>query len=243
MAATEWEPSPPPPRDASWSSEGEATAEDPFAAADRAEYRQYPVRYALKIGLTLAAMWLVRGGYRTFPWQVHPSAIVVGTVGAAAWIGLCRLNLEPVLLGPFGLADYFRELGQRPAFNPLTELRDSPAWAYVFLAIRFVGLALVVPVIEEFFLRGFVMRVAVHDQWDKVPFGTPTRAALIAGTLVPMLMHPSELLAACVWFSLISWLMVRTRNIWDCVVAHGVTNLLMGLYVVAVGTPEAWQLM
>ena len=30
----------------------------------------------------------------------------------------------------------------------------------------------------------------------------------------------------------------HTRNIWDCVVAHAVTNLLLGVYVVATGE---WQ--
>ena len=53
-------------------------------------------------------------------------------------------------------------------------------------------------------------------------------------------MHPGELLAAFVWFSMVTWLMVRTRNIWDCVVAHAVTNLLLGIYVVTTGN---WQLM
>jgi membrane protease YdiL (CAAX protease family) len=34
--------------------------------------------------------------------------------------------------------------------------------------------------------------------------------------------------------------MVRTRSLWACVVAHGVTNLLLGLYVVYSGD---WFLM
>jgi hypothetical protein len=34
--------------------------------------------------------------------------------------------------------------------------------------------------------------------------------------------------------------MVKTRNIWDCVVAHAVTNLLLGVYVVHWGR---WHLM
>ncbi len=130
-------------------------------------------------------------------------------------------------------------LGDRPAFNPLAELADTPAWAYTFLGIRFLGLALVVPIIEEFFLRGFIMRWAVRDEWWDVPFGQVTLLAAVLGTAVPMLMHPGELVAAFVWFSLVTWLMVRTKNIWDCVAAHAVTNLLLGIYVV---TQHQWQL-
>ena len=130
--------------------------------------------------------------------------------------------------------------GERSAFNPLEQLTGTPVWAYVFLAIRFTGLALVVPVIEEFFLRGFLMRYVMHANWWQVPFGQVNRTAVILGTAVAMLMHPGELLAALVWFSMVTWLMVRTRNIWDCVMAHAVTNLLLGIYVVTTGN---WQLM
>jgi uncharacterized protein len=56
----------------------------------------------------------------------------------------------------------------------------------------------------------------------------------VVGTALPMLSHP-ELLAAAVWFSMITWLMVRTRNIWDCVTAHAITNLILGVYVVVSG--------
>ena len=39
---------------------------------------------------------------------------------------------------------------------------------------------------------------------------------------------------------MITWLMLKTRSIWDCVVAHAATNLILGIYVVLSGT---WRLM
>jgi hypothetical protein len=80
----------------------------------------------------------------------------------------------------------------------------------------------------------------MHDSWWLVPFGAVSRLALVVGTAVPMMMHPGELLAALVWFSLVSWLMTRTRNIWDCVAAHAVTNFLLGIYVVQTGNWQLW---
>jgi CAAX protease family protein len=202
-------------------------------------YQHYPIIYTVKIALTIAAMLSVLPGYREFPFHVSLMAIAVGIVGILLWIWLCKLHLEPKLLAPLGL-DWLVHFGDRPAFNPLEQLKSTPAWAWTFLAIRFVGLALVVPVIEEFFLRGFLMRFVQDDsKWWQVPFGKVTPLAAVVGTAVPMLMHPAELLAACVWFSLVTWLMVRTKNIWDCVAAHAVTNFLLGLYVV---TQHQWQL-
>ncbi|MBN1909972.1 MAG: CAAX prenyl protease-related protein [Pirellulales bacterium] len=202
-------------------------------------YQYYPIVYTAKIVLTLVAVVFVLPGYRQFPWRISPLSIVVGVVGVALWVGLSKLGLEQRLLEPLGLGKFI-DLGARAGYNPLDQLADSPAWAWGFLAVRVLGMAVVVALIEEFFLRGFVMRFVMEKDWWKVPFGTVTPAAVVAGTVVPMLCHPAELLAAAVWFSMVTWLMVRTRNIWDCVAAHAVTNFLLALYVILA---DEWQFM
>ena len=206
-------------------------------------YTLYPWVYTAKIVLTVAAVIFVLPGYRAFPFRVSPAAVAVGVVGVVAWIGLCSLDVEQrflaPLLKPIGM-DWIIGSGDRSGFNPLEQLSGNPAGAWAFLAVRFLGLAIVVAVIEEFFLRGWLMRFVVDADWPSVPFGKVNATAVAAGTLMPMLMHPAELLAAAVWFSMVTWLMVRTRNIWDCVVAHAITNLLLGVYVVAF---DQWQLM
>lgn len=213
----------------------EPAPEKPFELAGfKIPYSAYPLVYALKIALTMAAMAVVWRGYRQFPFRVSLLAPVVGVLGVAVWIGVCKLELEARLLAPLGLGSLV-DLGKRSAFNPLAAWPDEPLLAYGFLAIRFWGLAIVVPVIEEFFLRGLVMRFFIQPDWWRVPFGTLTPTAILVGTLLPVLQHPAEMFAAAVWFTLITWLMFKTKNIWDCVVAHAVTNLLLGVYVVVSG--------
>ena len=206
-------------------------------------YAYYPWLYAAKIVLTIAAVIFVLPGYREFPLRIGWLAIAVGVVGAPVWIGLCLLDWEHVYLAPLleqvGLGGVIGA-GDRAAFNPFEQLAGQPAAVWAFLAVRFLGLAAVVPLIEEFFLRGFVMRFFMDRQWWDLPFGKADRLAVVLGTAVPMMMHPGELLAALAWFSMVTWLMLRTRNIWDCVTAHALTNLILGIYVVATGT---WRLM
>ena len=197
-------------------------------------YASYPLVYTAKILLTVAAVAALWPGYRQYPFRITLLGPLVGIVGVVLWIGICKLQLEATLLGPLGF-DSFAELGSRPAFNPLAELADRPTWAYGFLAIRLFGLAIVVPFIEEFFLRAFVMRFVIDADWWKVPFGTLTPLAVAAGTLLPMLTHPAELFAAAVWFTLVTWLMFKTKSIWDCIAAHAVTNALLGAWVLASG--------
>jgi uncharacterized protein len=201
----------------------------------------YPWCYSIKIVLTVAAVAFVWPGYRQFPLRLSPLALLVGVVGGPLWIALCLPNWEHVYLLPLlqkiGLGGL---IGQRPAFNPFDPIHGlSVGAAWTFLSVRFFGLVAVVPLIEEFLLRGFVMRLVVDRDWWDVPFGTVNRLAIVLGTAVPMLTHP-ELLAALVWFSSITWLMLRTRNIWDCIVAHAITNLILGIYVVYSGN---WRLM
>jgi hypothetical protein len=187
-------------------------------------------------------MLYVLPGYRQFPFRISLLAIGVGLAGGVLWIAICNLRLEDHLvdwLGPKSRVIGWLGLGERPSYNPLDQLAATPAWAYTFLAIRFLGLVVIVPIIEEFFLRGFLMRFVVRDAWWEVPFGDVTTAAIVIGTLFPILYHP-EKLAALVWFSLVTWLMIRTRNLWDCVAAHAITNLMLGIYVVAYGEWRLW---
>ena len=119
----------------------------------------------------------------------------------------------------------------RSGFNPLVEMAAQPALAYGFLAVRLFGLVCVIAVAEEF-LCAVLDAVRDARDWWNVPFGQVNAMAVAVGTIVPMLMHPAELLAAAVWFSLVTWLMVRTRSIWDCIAAHATTNLLLGLHAI-----------
>ena len=92
---------------------------------------------------------------------------------------------------------------------------------------------------EEFFLRAWLMRFVIQVDWWKIPFGHVTLMALAVGIVFPAMYHSAEFFAALVWFGMVTWLMLRTKNIWDCVAAHAVTNFLLGVYVV---TQHQWQL-
>ena len=192
----------------------------------------YPYTYTFNIAVTTALVLLVGWGYFRAPFHVGGWAVVVGVVGVVAWIGLAYLDEHFVGLGALLSSG-------RTAFNPLEELKDTPRWMWQFLAIRFFGLVLLVPLIEEFFVRGFLIRYVDDPDWDELPLGQATPKGWIAPTVYGVVAHMTEPLAALVWFSMVSWLYKKTGSIWDCVVAHAVTNLLLGLYIVKFG---AWQL-
>lgn len=197
-------------------------------------YRYYPLVYTLKIALTGALMLALIRDYVAISWRLSPLAIAVGVVGVCLWIGITELRLEPRLLEPIGLGGLI-QTGTRSAYNPLIELRDWPLLAYGFLAVRFLGLVIVVPIIEEFFLRGFLMRYITDQKWWSVSLGAVSGTSIAVATAAAVAMHPAEMLAMLAWFLLVTWLMLRTQHLTDCVLAHATTNLLLGVYVLVSG--------
>jgi CAAX prenyl protease-like protein len=195
----------------------------------------YPLVYALRIALTIIAMALVWPAYRQFPWRVSGLSLVVGAVGAVVWVGLATLQRDSLPL-PAAAAQWLG--GARAGYDPLTSLGGQPLALAGFLAVRFLGLALIVPMIEEFFLRGFLMRFVTQADWWNVTIGSVSAAAIVAMLAYALLTHPSEMLAALAWFSLVTWLVARTKNIWDGVAAHAVTNFLLGVWVL--GSRQWW---
>jgi hypothetical protein len=202
--------------------------ETPRLAHDR--WWSYPSAYALQFVATLAVVVLVWPVYRHIPWRVGGQALAVGLAGGVLWILICRAGWEARCWSAVGLTDWAASMA-RPAFNPWAALGDTPLLLGSFLTLRFAGLVLLVPLIEEFFLRGFLMRFVQHERWWSIPWGSVTWGAAAAATAYGVLAHPAEPIAAALWFSLITWLYVRTRHLADCVVAHAVTNGVLGVYV------------
>lgn len=209
-------------------------------------FAHYPIAYTIKIAITIGLLAYVWRGYRQWPLRVSPLAIGVGVVGVVLWVAICGLGIEErftQIIGPDSDLAGLLGLSPRPSYNPFEQLKHAPALAWAFLVVRFIGLSLVVPVVEEMLLRGWLMRNLSTDGYRpnfwQVPFGMASTAAIVVGTAFPMLYHP-EKIASLVWFSLVTWLMLRTKNIWDCVAAHAVTNFLLGVWVVWQGAWELW---
>jgi CAAX prenyl protease-like protein len=167
-------------------------------------------------------------------WRIVP-AVLVGLVGIALWIAICRLEWDQVIDG--FLPTWLRP-SLRPGFDPFTAINDNSAcWA--FIAARLAGLALLVPVVEELFWRGFLARWLISPDWQKQPIGRFTPFSFAGVTLLFTLAHP-EWLAAAVYCVLLNLLLAWTRDLWSCVVAHGVSNLVLGIYILATGNWQLW---
>ena len=158
-----------------------------------------------------------------------------GTVGLSVAIGI---GVTLIWVGLDGWYPIFGEIGTRAAYDP-TVLTSGPRLA--FLAVRFFGLVLVVPLFEELFWRSFVVRWLIDpDNFEAVAKGrvTPAAAAITAGLFA--LEHPAEWLPALATGFAWAWLLSQSRSVSACFLSHAVANLGLGIYVVATGQWKFW---
>ena len=106
-------------------------------------------------------------------------------------------------------------------------------------AVRIFGSAAVISVIEEFFWRGFLYRWMLGQNFLRVPMDRLHVPTLIIVSLTFAVAH-DRWLAAFLAGMLYGWLVIRTRDIWAGCFAHGVTNLLLALYVLGGSRYEFW---
>ena len=109
----------------------------------------------------------------------------------------------------------------------------------VFFAVRSLGYVLVTPLFEELFVRSFLLRYPINPRFTEVSFGTYTHLAFWGSALFFSLSHP-EWIVALAYGVLLNLVLLKTRNLLACIVAHGVSNLLLTVYVLITGNWALW---
>lgn len=183
----------------------------------------YGVRVAI-VALLLAWYW--RGYvelHATTPvgpagWSI---AIAVGIAVFALWINLDLRWLT---------------FGNSAGYDPRDDAGVVDAG---FALARISGAVLVVPVMEELFWRSLVMRWIHSRRFLEIDARVVGMKGLVLSAVLFALEHHlwfAGLLAGLAY----GWLYRRTGNVWTAVVAHGVTNALLGVWVLLTGAWQFW---
>lgn len=184
--------------------------------------------YMLKMAVVSVLMIAARKVWKDIrfdPKWILP-AVLIGVAACAMWIGVDRYT------------PHLAWLGTRKAFNPYIEIPDANQ-RVLFMIVRFYGLVAMVPVMEELFWRSFLLRWLTDPDYTRIPMGTFSWSAFGIAGVTFGLAHP-EWLAAILFAGLTALLLKQTRSLFACVVVHGVTNLLLGLYVLKTGNWQLW---
>ena len=184
--------------------------------------------YIMRVGFVLALLLLFARCYHELKWTIaRPDmrswliSIAVGAVVFAIWI-------MP-----------WPQWAQSAAGAGFSPLRDSGDIDPVLALSRLIGAAFIVPVMEELFWRSFLLRWIRQQDFLNVD---PARVGWLAFLVVVVLfgLEHSLWLAGMMAGAAYSVLYMTRRNLWAPIIAHGVTNGLLGIWVLATGNWHYW---
>ena len=181
--------------------------------------------YGVKVGavvLVLAIFWRHYFELKTcrLPARGVLVALAAGVLVLVLWLGL---------------GAGWMTIGTAAGFDPTSAGRID--WPLV--AVRIAGAALVVPVMEELFWRSFLLRWLDKVNFEAVdPSQVSIKSVVITSVLFGFEHH--LWLAGIVAGIAFSALYMRHRTIWSPILAHAVTNGLLGIWVVTTSSWSYW---
>lgn len=157
----------------------------------------------------------------------------------ALGVAVCALWVAPDLLIPGWRSHWLFQNGitgtLKTSIAP-TELADP-----LVLVLRIVRAAILVPILEELFWRGWLPRWIVNNDWQKVPLGSYNTLAFIGTALLFASEHGPFWEVGLLCGLIYNWWMWRTKSLGDIILVHAVTNAALSAYVLVTGKYEYWM--
>lgn len=107
--------------------------------------------------------------------------------------------------------------------------------------LRVVRAALLVPILEELFWRGWLPRWIVNNDWQKVPLGTFTVMAFVATAVLFASEHGPFWEVGLLCGFIYNWYMWKTKSLGDLVLVHAVTNAALSGFVMVTKQYAYWM--
>jgi CAAX prenyl protease-like protein len=111
----------------------------------------------------------------------------------------------------------------------------------LMLVLRTMRAALLVPVLEELFWRGWLVRWLQDSDFERVPLGRYTALAFWGSSLLFAAEHGPYWEVGLACGMIYNWWMWRTKSLGDLIVVHATTNLALSLYVIATQRWAFWM--
>ncbi len=194
----------------------------------------FPVRFELLIRLLLPALALA------FYWRRLPAFRVEHPVGSAS-IGLAvfAVWIAPDLLIP-GWRGHW--LFQNPVFGRLSvSMPPESLGNPLDLLLRILRATTVVALAEEIFWRGWFMRWLVREDFRTVPLGFYQAKSFWLTAIFFAVEHGPYWEVGLAAGLIYNWWAVRSKSLGDLILAHGLTNAALALFVILTRRWEYWM--
>ena len=201
---------------------------------------------AIPFLVMLAATLLTSAVSTDFQWLYPLRALATATALVLLWrhfrLAVTWPRLVPVLAGALVFVLWIAlvppDTDADRAFSA-SLFGVSATWSTAWLALRLAGSAVVIPIAEELAFRAYVPRF--FSGGDAIgPAGGPLRwAPFLVSSLLFGALH-SFWLAGTIAGAVYYLVQQRSGRLWDSIVAHMTTNLLLSLHVLMTGHWSYW---
>lgn len=189
-------------------------------------YWMYVVRTAVGAWL----IWEMRPFVSEMRWAISVEAIAVGIAVFVIWVAL----------DPFVPQNHiFFTPTANDVWNPFARFGAGSNMGWFLVGVRLFGSSFVVPPLEEVFWRSFMYRYSVRTNFESVPLNTFHPTAFIVISLLFGLEH-YQWVQGFLCGMAFQWLVINKNRLGDAIAAHAITNLLLGVWVVARGDWQFW---
>jgi CAAX prenyl protease-like protein len=186
----------------------------------------------LRVSLLALVLWFCSRSVISFRTTHALTSVALGIAVFALWI-------TPDILFPAWRDSFLFNNGLtgRVEGNLAPEARAD----WVVIMLRCTRAIILVPIIEELFWRAWLPRwVDRMEDFRVVPLGQYSRAAFLLTAVLFASEHGSLWDVGLLAGLLYNWWMSRTRSLGDLILAHGVTNACLSIYVLMEGRWEYW---
>jgi CAAX prenyl protease-like protein len=108
------------------------------------------------------------------------------------------------------------------------------------LFLRTLRAVAIVPIVEELFWRGWLLRWVIDNDFERVPLGTYSALSFWAVALLFASEHGPYWDVGLMAGIIFNWWMIRSKSLGDLILAHAVANACLSGYVIAAGKWEYW---
>jgi len=198
-----------------------------FAQDSMGEGARYWLYFA-KMILGAWCIWEMRSLVSEMKWAFSIEAVIAGIAVFAIWV-----FLDPY----YPKFEVLFKMGE--PWDPFKQYGEGSGMGWFFFWVRTLGSAIVVPPLEEVFYRSFLYRYCVRTDFENMPLNRFHPTSFIVISLVFGLVH-FQWIGGILCGVIFQWLVIRKNRLGDAMLAHGITNFLLGLWIYWKGDWKFW---
>jgi hypothetical protein len=205
--------------------------------------------YWFYLAKTLVGLWLI---LEMLPfvaemrWAFSWEAVAVGAGVFAVWVGADGYYPHSNELLQNHVFPFFKKIGlgflcseAKPVLSWNPREHFGSGLAGLFVITRILGSTWIVPPLEEVFFRSFLYRYIARPNFLDVPLNRFLPVPFLVTAIVFGFEH-NQWLAGILCGAAFQWLVLRKNRLGDAMMAHAITNFLLGIWVIWRGAWNFW---